>query len=130
MLKNLALFIIAFFSLSFVNAQNLETKQYICTWKVIRTEKEPNFAPYTQSASNGEKVPGLVAVNDDLVMYGRNKFLRSKSLPVQKRTNGTINVFYSNGEDMITMAYLPNNSVQIAIMMKAGVNLAGDCEKV
>ncbi len=73
MSKNLALFIFAFLSISFVNAQNLETKQYICTWKVIRTEMEPNFVPYTKSASNGKKVPGLVAVNDNLVTYGKTQ---------------------------------------------------------
>ncbi len=61
---------------------------------------------------------------------GKHKFLRNKSQPVEKRTNGSIIVNYYNGEDMITMGYLPDNSVKIAIMMNSGVNLAGDCEQV
>jgi hypothetical protein len=126
MSKNLALFLFAFFTFSTVCAQNLKTKQFICIWEAIRTEKEPNYTPY--SVPNGEQVPGLVTVNDGMVTYGKNKFQRS-NIPDQKRPNGTNLVHYTNGEDMIVMGYQPNNSVVISIVMNSGVHLAGKCVK-
>ncbi len=104
-------------------AYSQDSKVYNCEWKAMRSPQSPTFSPY-----NGLKDPGKVTVSEDLVAYGKVKFQRARGVPPQKRPNGTTLIVYSNGEDMVTMAYTPDNQVQIALMVKAtSINLAGDC---
>ena len=121
---NISKFYILLFALtcsSFALSQNV--KIYNCEWKAMRSPKNPNFSPY-----GGLKDPGKVTVSEDLVSYGSVKFQRSRGIPPQKRPNGTVNIVYSNGEDMVVMAYLPGGNVQISLMQKATeINLVGEC---
>lgn len=104
------------------NAKEYPSASYNCKWKAKRTEDDQKLSPWGFGND-----PGKVNITPDLVSYGSVKYLRSRSIPNKFRNGYTI-LFYSDGEDMISIYHGESGDIKIALMMpKLKTELVGDC---
>lgn len=110
-------------STAFILPINVNAKEYSCYWEASRSMSSPDWT----AMNSPLPIQGVVKITDDMVTYGSVKFVRDRSVPVQKRSNGSTSVVYRDGKKMFQAGYSPDGQVLISLMLEDNFQTAGKC---
>ena len=111
-------------STAFIFPINAHAKEYSCYWEASRSMSSPSWT----EMSSPIPIRGVVRITDDLVTYGSVKFVRDRSVPVQKRSNGSTSVVYRDGKTMFQVGHSVDGQVLISLMREDNSQTAGKCK--
>lgn len=116
---------IVLFAAVFLMPISAHPNEYRCFWEASRSMSSQVFTPLASPIN----ISGVVRITDDGVTYGSAQFLRARSIPIQKRPNGTNIVVYGDGKQMFTVGYTPDGQVLISLMRddEEKTQFAGKC---
>jgi hypothetical protein len=108
-----------------VGCTKQDVKNYGCVLEVSRDAKNPIFSPLPSKI-----VLSSVRVTDDIASINGKDYLRSTTLPVQMRPDGTRNEYYVATNETVVMSYSPDGEVKIMLMQLADLQTAGVCNRI